>query len=77
MSEQLANINKQLAATKILSRQPMQLMDQRDQILRDLAELVKVKVDEATNGSVDVSIGPTFTSGVVVSGLDSERLCNI
>ena len=52
----------------------MQLMDQRDQILRDLAELVKVKVDEATNGSVDVSIGPTFTSGVVVSGLDSERL---
>ena len=74
LSEQLANINKQLAATRILSRQPMQLLDERDQVLRDLSELVKIKVDEAANGSVDVSLNKTFSSGVIVSGLDFERL---
>ena len=74
LSEQLANINKQLAATRILSRQPMQLLDERDQVLRELSELVKVKVDEAPNGSVDVSLTNTFSSGVIVSGLESERL---
>ena len=74
LSEQLANINKQLAATRILSRQPMQLLDERDQVLRELSELVKVKVDEAPNGSVDVSLTNTFSSGVIVSELDFERL---
>ena len=74
LSEQLANINKQLAATRILSRQPMQLLDERDQVLRELSELVKVKVDEAPNGSVDVSLTNTFSSGVIVSGLEFERL---
>ncbi len=74
LSEQLANINKQLAATRILSRQPMQLLDERDQVLRELSELVKIKVDEAPNGSVDVSLTNTFSSGVIVSGLESERL---
>ena len=74
LSEQLANINKQLATTRILSRQPMQLLDERDQVLRELSELVKVKVDEAPNGSVDVSLTNTFSSGVIVSDLDFERL---
>ena len=74
LSEQLANINKQLATTRILSRQPMQLLDERDQVLRELSELVKVKVDEASNGSVDVSLTNTFSSGVIVSELDFERL---
>ena len=49
LSEQLANINKQLAATNIV-RQPMQLLDERDQVLRELSELVKIKVDEAPMG---------------------------
>ena len=74
LSEQLANINKQLATTRILSRQPMQLLDERDQVLRELSELAKIKVDEAPNGSVDVSLTNTFSSGVIVSGLDFERL---
>ena len=52
----------------------MQLLDERDQVLRELSELVKVKVDEAPNGSVDVSLTNTFSSGVIVSGLESERL---
>ncbi|MDA9690093.1 hypothetical protein N9V13_06750, partial [Betaproteobacteria bacterium] len=74
LAEQIANINKQLAATKILTRQPMQLLDERDQVLRDLSELVKIKVDEAPNGSIDVSLNSTFSSGVIVSGLEFERL---
>ena len=48
----------------------MQLLDERDQVLRELSELVKIKVDEATN-SVDVSLTNTF-SGVIVSGLESR-----
>ena len=74
LSEQLANINKQLAATKILSRQPMQLLDERDRVLRELSELVKIKVDEAPNGSVNVSLNTTFSSGMIVEDLDFERV---
>ena len=74
LSEQLANINKQLAATRILTRQPMQLMDERDQVLRELSELVKIKVDEAPNGQVDVTVSPTFSNGVIVEGLESKNI---
>ena len=62
-----------IITTRILSRQ-YELLDERDQVLRELSELVKIKVDEATNGSVDVSLTNTFSSGVIVSGLESERL---
>ncbi|OUV02958.1 MAG: flagellar hook-associated protein FlgK [Betaproteobacteria bacterium TMED82] len=74
LSEQLATINKKLAATGILSRQPMQLLDERDQLLRELAELAKIKVKEESNGSVNVSLSSTFSSGVIVDELEFERI---
>ena len=50
----------------------------RDQVLRELSELVKIKVDEAPNGSVDVSLTNTFSSGVIVSGLRvREIICDL
>ena len=73
-SEQLSLVNKELAATKILSRQPLQLLDERDQILREMSEVAKVKVNEYPNGSVDVSLTSNFSSGVIVEGLEFEKL---
>ncbi len=74
LSEQLAIINKKLAATGLLSRQPMQLLDERDQVLRNLAEIAKINVKEAPNGSVNVSLTSTFSSGVIVDNLEFEKL---
>ena len=51
----------------------MQLLDERDQVLRELSELVKIKVDEAPNGSVNVSLN-NFSSGMIVEDLDFERV---
>ena len=73
-AEQLTLVNKQLAATKILTRQPLQLLDERDLILRNMAEVAKIKVNESPNGSVDVSLGANFAGGVIVSGLDFDKL---
>lgn len=73
-AEQLTLVNRQLAATKILTRQPLQLLDERDQILRNMAEVAKIKVKEAPNGSVGVSLGSNFAGGVMVSGLEFDKL---
>ena len=74
LAEQLTLVNKQLAATKILARQPLQLLDERDQILREMAEIAKIKVNESPNGSIDVSLGSNFAGGVIVSDLEYDKL---
>ena len=56
----------------------MQLLDERDQVLRELSELAKIKVDEAPNGSVDVSLTNTFSGGVIVSeSRFREAVCDL
>ncbi len=74
LSKQLATINGQLMKTKFIDRQPPALMDQRDQVLREMAELAKVTVREKTNGEVTVSLGSSASRGVIVSGTDSQNV---
>ena len=74
LSKQLATINGQLMKTKFKDRQPPALMDQRDQTLRDMAELTKLNVKEASNGVMTVSIGSSLSRGLIVDGTDSRNL---
>ena len=55
--ERLGQINGKLQKVKDLSKQPADLLDLRDQVLRDVSELVKVSVSESANGTIKVGIG--------------------
>lgn len=74
LSGQLALVNKQLSREAILDRQPPELLDQRDRLLTELSKLVKINVTTTLNGSVNVSIGNTPSTGVIVNGLGAIPL---
>ncbi|NDD65724.1 MAG: hypothetical protein EBZ36_17380, partial [Acidobacteria bacterium] len=50
------------------------LLDQRDQLLRDLSKVARIRVVEARNGAVDVSVGPSDRQGQIVIGRESRKL---
>ena len=66
LAGQIATVNKQLVGKPTESRQPPDLLDQRDLLLTKLSALVKISVSTAVNGSVGVSIGNISGSGVLV-----------
>ncbi|MEY4013665.1 MAG: Flagellar hook-associated protein 1, partial [Pseudomonadota bacterium] len=74
LAQQLAMVNSQLGKVKLLERQPPALLDQRDQLLREMSELAKLNVSEANNGVVTVSIGASATRGQIVNGNESRPL---
>ena len=57
LAGQLLSINKQLGRNSEKSKQPPQLMDQRDLILRKLSGLSTIGVTESSNGQVSVNFG--------------------
>jgi len=68
LTNQLALINQSMSRSPTLDGQPPELLDRRDLTLRQLSELVRIKINFSTNGSASVSLGSTFTQGVVVDG---------
>lgn len=74
LSNQLALINQSLTKGPNLESQPPELLDRRDLALRQLSDLVRIKVEYTTNGSVSVSLGTTMTQGVVVDGIKSRPI---
>ncbi len=68
LSQQLALVNAQLGKTQLIERQPPAILDQRDEILRQMAALAKIQVTERSNGQVTVSIGASSSGGEVVNG---------
>ena len=66
--KQLADVNTQLSAHRTASAQPAALLDQRDQLLKDLADFAHVNTRFNENGSVLVSLGPSVTKDIVVDG---------
>jgi flagellar hook-associated protein FlgK len=68
---QLAEVNTQLTKQKTASAQPPDLLDQRDVLLKDLSSYVHINTFFSENGSVIVSLGPSITRDVVVSGIKS------
>ena len=67
LTNQLAQLNKQLSKHSHVDDQPSELLDQRDLLLRKLSEIMSVKTRFAENGAVLVSVGDTIDQGILVS----------
>jgi flagellar hook-associated protein FlgK len=57
LSDKLAFVNRQLNKKLTLDSQPSMLLDQRDQLLRDMSAVTKIHVAESTSGQVEVRLG--------------------
>ncbi|MDA0687545.1 MAG: flagellar hook-associated protein FlgK [Proteobacteria bacterium] len=71
---QLAQVNLELGKSSTLERQAPTLLDQRDNLLRDMADLANLKVDEAANGEVAVRLAGSSSHAWLVSRSDVRRL---
>jgi len=66
--KQLAQVNTQLTINKTANAQPAALLDQRDNLLKELSGFTHVNTYFSENGEVLVSLGPSVTQDIVVSG---------
>ena len=73
-STQLAYVNRQLAKHNTEAKQPAELLDQRDLLLRRMSELIDFNTKFEPNGAVLVSVGDTISRGVLVDGVNSKAL---
>ena len=62
LSEKLSLVNRQLNKKVTLDSQPPMLLDQRDQLLRDMSAVTKIHVTESTSGQVQVRLGSSAGS---------------
>ena len=67
LTQQLAQLNKQLSKKAHVDDQPSELLDQRDLLLRELSGLIAVRTKFADNGAVLVSVGDTINQGILVN----------
>lgn len=56
LTQQLVEVNAQLDRKPSLDQQPPELLDQRDNLLRELSEVVKIDVNERASGGVEVRL---------------------
>ncbi len=73
-TRQLSLLNKQLSQKAVIDKQPSELLDQRDLLLRNLSGLTAIKTTFANNGEVLVSLGDTSSEGFLVNGDESRDL---
>ncbi len=73
-TKQLALLNKQLSKNASADKQPSELLDQRDLLLRKLSGLVAIKTDFAANGEVLVSMGDANSEGYLVKNAQSRDI---
>lgn len=64
LATQLASVNDSLSRTVSLEKQPNELMDMRDTLLRDMAKLVRIHAEVEDNGEVNVHIGDTDSDSI-------------
>ena len=69
--KQLALVNGQMTKQESVDRQPPQLLDQRDQLLKELSSIARVTTAFKTNGAVSVSLGPSVIRDVILDGTQS------
>ena len=74
LADQLLAVNKQLGRKSDVTKQPPQLMDQRDLILRKMASLVTIGVNESDNGEVSVNLGGPGRGFVFVDSRGTQRV---
>ena len=71
LADQLASINVNLQKASDVAKQPASLLDSRDQVLREMAQITRISVSESANGTATVSIGTNSSGAVIVDGLKS------
>ena len=74
LTSQLAQINRQMTRHISESKQPAELLDQRDKLLRDLSTLTGIKTRFEKSGAVLVSVGDVIDQGVLVNGSQSRDI---
>jgi flagellar hook-associated protein 1 len=74
LTQQLAQVNKQLSRHASADKQPPELLDQRDLLLRKLSTFTAIKTSFAPNGEVRVSVGDLVTQGVLVDGHEARSI---
>ena len=74
LAEQLSLVNKQLGRTPFLKNQPADLLDERDRLLRQMSEQVRINTEFASNGEVKVSLTDNFEQGVIVEKDKAQTL---
>ena len=79
LAEQIALVNKQLFRVSSVDRQPPELLDQRDMLLRDLSKLVRINTEFTVNGQVKVSLNDSMDSktGAVIVDADQVQRLNV
>jgi len=74
LTKQLGMINGQLNKQLTAAKQPPELLDQRDLLLKKLSGFARINTTFSTNGQVSVSLGSSTTQDVVVSGATSVAI---
>ncbi|HBX26256.1 MAG TPA: flagellar hook-associated protein FlgK, partial [Gammaproteobacteria bacterium] len=74
LAEQIAEVNRQMLKKSSERDQAPELLDRRDQLLRDLSEYVQIRTSFDKRGSVTVSLSESSTKGRIVSGIKSSTL---
>jgi flagellar hook-associated protein FlgK len=74
LTSQLAQLNKQLTKHAVVDKQPAELLDQRDKLLKDLSALAATKTLFKDNGEVVVSVGDVISRGLLVDGSRSREI---
>ena len=74
LAKQIAEVNRQMLKKSSELDQAPELLDRRDQLLRELAEYVQIRTTFDKRGSVTVSLSESVTRGVLVSGIKSSAL---
>ena len=73
-TQQLAQMNQQLSKNGSLEKQPSELLDQRDLLLRNLSGIVAIKTSFSLNGEVLVTLGDTNSQGFLVKADKSQDI---
>ena len=74
LATQLTEINRQMLRQSSESAQAPELLDRRDQLLRDLSKYVQIKTSFDSRGAVQVSVTNSPTKGVILSGTKFSAL---
>ena len=74
LSEQLLKVNEQLNRKNSIDKQPPSLLDQRDNLLREMSELAKLGVTELKNGQVVVNFGGSGRGFEIVTPTASRQV---
>jgi flagellar hook-associated protein FlgK len=74
LATELRGVNLKLGRKDAISKQAPGLLDERDRLLRELAEKVRLDVTEAPNGVVTVRLGASAGAGALVEGAEVRTL---